>query len=160
MQFRAAVKSKNRQDWIEKLRGTLTKLMENIPTESELRSSQERVNEEKRAKCVQAIWELEFRINPSEPDHRVLLTLSRLLISRYTGYDPFRNQNNSILDTDAKSIECLKEWKTFGDNTKSLNFQLAKTDEEVVRWCDLKNMVAKLSQAVLKKEWERVKRGM
>lgn len=123
-QFKATVLSKNRQEWINKLRDFLAEyeaILYNVYADFNLggvlRSKDEGLSDLRRANLI--LSQVKLMINPKEDDHVALVALMHEL------------HNAATYNQDQKSKE------------------FAKFDEEYVT----------LSQSILKREWERVKKG-
>ncbi len=133
-QFHAKVKSENRQNWIIDVRNTLAEVIAHIPKKGkppQLLKQKDRIK-------------LELLMNPSEKDHRVLGWLLR----RVYGIQ------------DIKADERIKEEIGKIEKAHVLN-TINKLDHNKKDESDeLISYIIRLSNAILKREWERVKRGI
>jgi DNA primase large subunit len=123
-QFKASVLSKNRQDWMNKLRdllseyeATLYDVHANFQLGGLVRSTKEGLSDMRKANLIRS--QVKLMINPKEDDHVQLLEL-------------MQKMDNSA------SHQGEQYTKTF-----------AALDKKFVT----------LSQSILKREWERVKKG-
>lgn len=123
-QFKATVLSKNRQEWINKLRDLLAEyeailynIHANFKLDGALRKKDEGLSDMMRANLIMS--QVKLLINPKEDDHTELL-------------DTMRKLDNSASHSDA-------------DHTKSFSV----LDKKYIA----------LAQSILKREWERVKKG-
>jgi hypothetical protein len=124
-QFRAAVLSKNRQDWINSLRDCLAEYnailydtFAQVHSGGEIRHEKEAASAFMRANAIRS--KVALLLNPVESDHCDLLNIMRAMNDSATGA------------TDAKTAAAF-----------------AAQDEQFIS----------LAQKILKREWERVKRG-
>jgi len=127
-EWRLRARSENRQKWINEIREALSSLIANIPA-----SSDDHARREQKVKTyLEVHGKLELLMNPSEKDHRALMALIRHIY----GYDnvPIDDVPRSELGIAGLSMEHRAD-------------RIA-----------LKSHVIRLSNVVLKREWERVKR--
>ena len=160
MQFRAKVKAENRQKWIDKFRIILSEVLANLPDENDFKALKKHRRNPlkypledrlrlKKETCSKHVWLLELMINPSEKDHRTLVTMLRMLQAPYNGSTL---DNPLIVDKKVlEKIPLLAELDLYDTAYDSDG----KNDRET-----LLTYTINLFHAVLKKEWERVKRGI
>lgn len=120
-EWRLKARTENRQKWINDLRNTLAKLIENMP----LKSDPEAKTEAKNEAYFKMHGKLELLMNPSEKDHRGLMALIRHIY----GHSKLKI-----------------------DEVPQKNLGISEMDFE-----QQKSNVIRLSNIVLKREWERVK---
>ncbi|MBF0132660.1 MAG: hypothetical protein HQL75_08760 [Magnetococcales bacterium] len=154
--IQAKVKSENRQVWINDLRNTVAEVIAllrfckhfNEQKNNERLTCYDTIPHEQQPKELeggnaynldQKLIKLELLINPSEKDHRMLLWMLRKCS---------RGEENIVLD---KIFLCIKDIR----NVEKMEF-FEKLDRE--KNLDfLISYVVRLSNAILKREWERVK---
>ena len=134
-QVRLKARSANRQEWINSIRTDIELLIANFPPPD---ASNRRIDE--------IYWDiqkhlvaLELYLNPSETMHRALLAVLRFMYGA----------SNEWADTDARNSLCIpstrQAWRTEDYGT-------AKSD-----WLKWRRRAIRLSNALLKREWEQVK---
>ena len=127
-QVRLTARTENRKEWIKEIRGKMAMLI--------LLSDREYEPEKPRASEIkEKIMELELLLNPGEPLHRTFLTLVRTLYEIENGFD--------------KAVKSRLP-ATFPPREASKDPDLVSPD----KW---KERVVRLSNVILKYEWERVK---
>lgn len=141
-QLQAKVRSENRQKWIDDVRNTLAKTISEIPDaiyessrpspDTDLSSTEFGYTKDVQASRIK----LELLMNPSEIDHR---TLGWLLRRAY-------------------GIREVKPDKKIPTDDFFANINKLDRDERSER-NELISYIIRLSNAILKREWERVKRG-
>lgn len=141
VQTRVATRSKNRQAWIDRIRDVLAELISNIPevhSGSSQKTGAGKLSDVQKMEIegaqnfyMEVHAELELFLNPSEKEHRALLSLLRYMYR----WDK--------IDIDDEPFNEL--------NIGSLN------RDETTDWIKLKSQVIRLSNVVLKREWEQVK---
>lgn len=141
VQTRVATRSKNRQAWIDNIRVVLADLISNIPevhsntdqgTDNDKLTDAEREDvEDAQIFYMEIHAELELFLNPSEKEHRALLSLLRYM---------YRWEKISIDD----------------EPFEKLNIRGLKLNE-MDDWLELKSQAIRLCNVVLKREWEQVK---
>ena len=124
---RIAVRSVNRQSWINNLRDILSDLIHNIPSSVADKGTLSRAKQY----AGPLIFKVELLLNPSEPDHRALIALVRHF---------YRIPDIGIDETARKKLGL--------SNEELLNKE--KFDHQ-------KSRLIRLSNAILKREWEQVK---
>ena len=128
-QVRLTARTENRKEWIKEIRGTMTALI--------LLSDREYEPEKPRASEVkEKITEVELLLNPGEPLHRTFLTLMRTLHDIDNGFD---------------DIVKSRLPATFPPRKKDGN------DSEPAGPDEWRARIVRLSNVILKYEWERVK---
>jgi hypothetical protein len=127
-EWRLKARSENRQKWIDEIRKTLSLLIENIPGASE----DDAAREEKIKAYSKEHGKLELLMNPSERDHRALMALIRHIY----GHDDV-----PIDDIPREQLGIA-------------TLLLSNSADRIA----LKSQMIRLSNVVLKREWERVKR--
>ncbi len=133
IKLQAKIKSENRQIWVNNARKLSAEVIANI---LDIGYSEESVKRQ-RIKVYPSMIELELLLNPSEKDHRALSYLLRIA---YGIKD---------LKIDKKLREC-DELKCL----KNLDPVHCKNDRD-----KLITYTIRLSSAIFKREWERIKRG-
>ncbi|NIY75998.1 hypothetical protein HED22_10110 [Thalassospira sp. HF15] len=166
LQFRANLRSRNRQEWLERVRESLSETINNIPTDEDrdknfrvfCRSSEDRIVTGASAVKGQAHRiKLELLINPSEEDHRALSTLIRIAYGisdpneLWNWWNPKGNNQADegfahVLDVDKHVYKNVDAFRTLVTR---------RTDQKY-----LITLAIRLSNAILKREWERVKTGV
>ena len=128
-QVRLTARTQNRKEWIKALRGKMTALIS---------LSDHRNESEKRRlrKVRKKITELELLLNPGEPLHRTFLTLVRTVHGIDDGFD--KKVKSCLPDTFAPK-------KMDGKDSESVSLDVWKA------------RTVRLSNVILKYEWERVK---
>jgi hypothetical protein len=127
-EWRLKARSENRQKWIDEIRGTLSLLIENIPGMSDDGAARD----EKAKVYFKEHGKMELLMNPSEKDHRALMALIRHLY----GHDGV-----PIDDIPRRELGIAAPL-------------LSNPAGQIA----LKSQMIRLSNVVLKREWERVKR--
>ena len=127
-QVRLTARTENRKEWINEIRGKMTELI--LLSDFEYPTTKTRLNDVKKK-----ITELELLLNPGEPLHRTFLTLVRSRHDIENGFDEI--VKSRLPGTFPRVAE--------GEDSK-----LASRDE----W---KARIVRLSNVILKYEWERVK---
>jgi hypothetical protein len=127
-EWRLKARSENRQRWIDQIRETLSALIANIPLPSDFPNERDR----KAKVYLEQHGKLELLLNPSEKDHRALMALIR-----------------HIYGHDRVPIDDIPR--------KELGFATLSPSNPADRTA-LKSQMIRLSNVVLKREWERVKR--
>lgn len=137
IQLRAKVRSDNRQNWIAALRKPLAEMIQLIPVHGgEFVEAHRKLNREK---FVSNNFELELYLNPSEKTHRSLIAM----IHKAYWDTPYQRPYNPI-EIDRIVLECLGKKALLTDEAKR---------------AVLKSEIIRLSNVVLKREWELVKRA-
>lgn len=126
-EWRLKARAENRQKWIDQIRETFRLLIENMPLIEDV----DPVSSQKKAAYLAEHGKLELLMNPSERDHRALMALIRHIY----GYP-----NVPIDEVPRKELDIAKL-----DPAKRADF------------AKLKSQMIRLSNVVLKREWERVK---
>lgn len=125
---RVNVRSVNRQVWINDLRDVLSQLLQQIPPYPPDKVSIDLAKKH----ASQLIFKTELLLNPSEPDHRAMIALLRYFY-----------HINDVKDVDGLARKELRlEEKDLNDNEK---------------FNALKSKLIRLSNVILKREWEQVK---
>jgi hypothetical protein len=131
-EWRLKARSENRQKWIDELRGSLTLLIGSMPLPND---GAEDGTEKKKAYFAEH-GKLELLLNPSERDHRALMALIRHIY----GY------GDSPIDRIPRQKLHIGFSRAHpGDDFRELDFD------------ELKSQAIRLANAVLKREWERVR---
>jgi hypothetical protein len=127
-EWRLKARSENRQRWIDQFRDTLSILITNIPDPRDFP-----VDRDRKAKVyMEQHGKLELLMNPSERDHRGLMALVRHMYGHsHVPIDDIPRKHLGFASLDPLKRE---------DHTY------------------LKTQLVRLSNAALKREWERVKR--
>lgn len=125
---RLTARTENRKDWIKEIRGKMSALI--VLSDREYEPEKARSSE-----VLEKITELELLLNPGKPLHRTFLTLVRTL------YDI----DNSFDKTVKSRLPA-----TFPPKSAGRHPELASRDE----W---KERIVRVSNVILKYEWERVK---
>ncbi|MCF3629923.1 hypothetical protein RJ527_01590 [Thalassospiraceae bacterium LMO-SO8] len=135
---RIDTRSRNRQEWIDQIRGCLSGLFFHMPEAWRYADRKDDLGlfvlkpiEDAQAYYLEHHGELELLLNPSECEHRALLSLLRYMY---------------LLDMIGIDEVAYKEL--------DLN-QYCRFDK--YKWIDLKSKAVRLSNAVLKREWEQIK---
>lgn len=166
LQFRANLRSRNRQDWLERVRESLSETINHIPTDEDRNNNFKAFCRPDETKIIGSKSpvdgqshriKLELLINPSEKDHRALSTLVRIA---YGISDPneLRNwwdpDNNNQADSSYRHV--LDVDKNVYKNVDAIRTLVTpETDQKY-----LITLIIRLSNAILKREWERVKTGV
>jgi hypothetical protein len=132
-QLRLKARSENRQKWIDEIRGVLAELIADLPLSGECQESKAG------NRYFPRHAKLELLLNPSEEVHRTLMALIR----HAYGF-------NDFLLIDAEVREGLGSddvFQTFWKTDKNEMEHLKVTKSRIIR----------LSNVVLKREWEQVK---
>jgi hypothetical protein len=124
---RLKARSQNRQEWINELRNTIATLIENLP----LPGDRLEVRRGKAKEYFRLHGKLELLINPHEKVHRALMAMIR---------HAYGHNKVAIDDIPREQLQ-LGEI----DPSKKAHFG------------DLKSRIVRLSNVMLKREWERVK---
>lgn len=124
---RLKARSQNRQNWINQLRDTTAELIQNLPVPGD----QPEVRRQKDDEYFRLHGKLELLINPHEKDHRALMAMFRHAYG-YPGV----------------SIDSIP-----GEHLNLLALDPRKYDQ----FGALKSQIVRLSNVMLKREWERVK---
>ena len=127
-QVRLTARTENRKEWIKEIRGKMTALI--LLSDREYEPEKPRSSEIK-----EKITELELLLNPGKPLHRTFLTLVRTLHDIDNGFD---------------KIVKSRLPATFPPKKDGKDSEPAGPDE----W---KARIVRLSNVILKYEWERVK---
>ena len=127
-QVRLTARTENRKEWIKEIRGKMATLI--LLSDREYEPEKPRSSEIK-----EKIMELELLLNPGEPLHRTFLTLVRTLYEIDNGFD--------------KSVKSRLQ-ATFPPREAGKDPDLVTPD----KW---KERIVRLSNVILKYEWERVK---
>lgn len=126
-EWRLKARAENRQKWIDEIRETFRLLIENMP----LTGDEDTVSNQKKNVYRAQHGKLELLMNPSERDHRALMALIRHI---------YGLPNVPIDEIPRKELDIAKL-----DPATSADF------------VKLKSQMIRLSNVVLKREWERVK---
>ena len=171
--MRLQARATHRQKWIDEMRKTITKLLEILTcygSEQKNRNRNGKENEIK-AKYKKNMFRLELLINPSEKEHRALLALIRRgsiftedqkwggLIEGIDDYVLYRLEKQVKLiqldnnkDKDSKNIDpCLNTKRKTKKNNGKCKCKSCKERYENISY------IIRLSNVVLKREWEQVK---
>lgn len=136
-QLNAKVRSDNRQKWINDVRDTLADVVNEIPLHQPAAQKMSQPSPPNRART-----RLELLLNPSERDHRTLGVLLRI------AYDiPRIEVDRPIIDA-LPHLACIDPW----------SIGLSKNDRTARRE-QLITAIIRISNAMLKREWELVKYG-
>ena len=125
---RLTARTENRKEWIKEIRGKMTALI--VLSDRDYEPEKARSSE-----VMEKITELEMLLNPAKPLHRTFLTLVRTLYDIDNGFD--------------KTVKSRLP-ATFPPKKAGKDPELASPDE----W---KERIVRLSNVILKYEWERVK---
>lgn len=143
--IRAKVQSDNRMKWIDKFREDIVDALALAPGGDEAPTSPRRLRCSETAKASErARLRIETLLNPIEPDHRTL----GLLIRRVHGVE--------VEELDEPVIQELDKIDEEFEYNQRLNIRLrhrcvGHDRDKLVMWA------IRLSDAILKREWERVK---
>jgi len=162
LRIRAQVQSNNRIDWINSFREQISIIVANAPEPSCTHDLNIKMNDPHYIRTVNsARSKLELLINPSERDHRALSFFLRQL----AGFHPISidcDVENQLRNA-AMRYRCVihkKRWNKHICKYHPLYLEKTRfdiTDKSERDW--LISIIIRLSNAVLKREWERVKRG-
>jgi hypothetical protein len=176
IQIRASLTAHNRKKWIEDFREAVEQTILNIPDQYKRDANYKKNCRPDQSPPTalfsednQARTRLELLINPTEPDHRVLSTLIRFA---YGITDPAQLRDWYEQDKDqAPNISFLRkglrpagfEHIIIVDFLVYKEIKYLHTLLKEQEFCDqnyLVSLIFRLSNAILKREWERVKRGV
>jgi hypothetical protein len=133
LQMRLKARSGNRQKWIDQIRRVLAELIADLPAIGDGSWTIER----KRRDYMPRHAKLELLLNPSERDHRALLALIRHAY-KFDGL---------AIDNEIRHALPSRLFAT----------EFPPGEEEKEHLIALKSQIIRLSNAVLKREWEQVK---
>jgi len=142
-QHHAKVKSENRQTWINDVRKTLADVISEIPPytyehpEQRPNTGQDDIKKESTKEVQASRIKLELLMNPSEKDHRTLGWLLR----RAYGIPQVKPDEKIPPDDGVFAQINALDRNERGQRNKLISY------------------IVRLSNAILKREWERVKRG-
>lgn len=126
-QWRVTARSVNRQKWIDDIRVVLAEIIADLPSIQDI----ETVKQYKKKRAIYRNAKLELLLNPSEEVHRALMALLR----HAYGFDDVPIDNIPRRELELKAL--------------NPNFR-----EDSIK---LKSQIIRLSNVVLKREWEQVK---
>lgn len=157
-QLKAKVRSENRQKWIDQVRRQLSLVLYYIPDHD----ADEDGIEDSRKKAEHSRLELELLMNPAERDHRALGYLLRRAF-QHQKFDVDKEikkainytiEITEITNMDTKhALKGLKFFLKLYPKKSSKQALSKKQHDRMIGY------IVRLSNAVLKREWERVKYG-
>ena len=141
--IRAKVASENRQKWVDNVRDTLAHVLNYLNNvDKEVFHSQSDANRYR--------IKLELLLNPSEKDHRTLSTLLRI---GYGIQDLEKTIDQEVLSK-LRGVRYLF-WRLKQEKRRNKSYKILRQKDHNL----LISYIVRLSNAMLKREWEIVKKG-